>query len=274
MEKLSFEDWANQLQKVVELKDQQECYVYSDLMYSLTGKEDLKYLQKVIDSIILLDDYGLYESTFNAIWCFPAKTIGSLLAERLPELQRKMGRYDQVFRFYIPLINEGEAQDAFIEAANKWNSSEKRTGLLALRKWAIEEEEVELLLARLGKPLPKEKEDPIPEEWTEDWKERLKLGRDGEGEFSISEKFWKGGKENWKKDLDFLIEVCAMNQGKKWRQIDTITNPFWFFAKTTMYPEFVKRIKKLDEDKRTKLLNNIKKANKRKYIQLIADLEK
>lgn len=268
MKTTNFENWSIELEKVWNLKTEEDCIKFSDLMYSLNGDEDIRYLNKLIDTVRLKDDFGLYESLYNAIWSFPKKIAGQTLAKRLPEFQKRMGKYDQVFRFYIPVSNNDEILNTFIEEAKKWTVTERRPSLSALKNWSIEDEEWEKILEKLGKPVSKITEDPIPEYWNESWKIKLEEARKKEGEYSISSLFWKKGKKEWLDDLDFLIEVLALNQGKNWRQIDTITNPLWFFAKTTVYPTFVEKLKQLHNEKQTKILDNIKRVNKQKFKQL------
>lgn len=268
MKTTDFENWSIELEKVWNLKTEEDCIKFSELMYSLNGDEDVNYLHKLIDAIKLKDDFGLYESLYNAIWTFPAKLVGQTLAKRLPEFQKRMGKYDQVFRFYIPISNSAEILNAFLEEAKQWTTSERRTSLSALKKWSIEDGEWEKILEKLGKPVSKIKEDPIPEYWDESWKSRLEEARKKDDEYSISSLFWKKGKKEWLEDLDFLLEVLALNQGKNWRQIDTMTNALWFFAKTTVYPIFVEKLKQLPNEKQTKILDNIKRVNKQKFKQL------
>jgi len=271
--KIDFNEWSEKLETVWKLKTDKDCKTFSELMYMLTGKEDIQFAEKLIDTVKLAEDYGVYESLFNALWAFSESKIGQLLAKRLPEFQRRMGKYDQVLRFYLPIPTDSKILDAFLEEAKKWDVSDKRTAISAIKKWSVEDEEWEIVLEKLGKPITKTTEEPIPEEWSESWKKRLERGRKEGGEFCISNLTWKGGKKEWLEDLDFLIELLALNHGKNWRQIDTMTNPLWGFAKTTIYPEFVSRFTSLPKDKQEKILQNIKKCNQLKYKKLVKDLE-
>lgn len=264
----NFETWSIELEKVWDLKTEEACVKFSDLMYSLNGDEDISYLNKLIDAVRLKEDFGLYESLYNAIWVFPPKLAGKTLAKRLPEFQKRMGKYDQVFRFYIPISNNEEILNTFLEEAKNWTTAEKRTALSAIKNWSVEDEDWETVLEKLGKTVSKTKEDTIPEYWDENWKKRFEDGRKKGGEYSISGIFWKKGKKEWLADLDFLMEVLALNLGKDWRQIDTMTNALWFFAKTTVYPTLVEKLKELPIEKQTKILDNIKKVNKQKFKQL------
>lgn len=268
MNRTNFENWRIELEKVWDLKTGEDCVKFSELMYSLNGDEAADYLNKLIDAIRLKDDFGVYESLYNAIWAFPPKLVGEILAQRLSELQKRMGKYDQVCRFYIPIPNNIDALNAFLEEAKHWTTTEKRTSLSALRNWFIEDENWGSVLEKLGKPIAKTKEDPIPEDWDENWKKRLEEGRKKGGEYAISDIFWKKGKKQWLEDLDFLLEVLALNLGKSWRQIDTITNALWFFANKTVYPTFVNKLKELPIEKQTKILDNIKRVNKQKFKEL------
>lgn len=214
MKTINFENWCIILEKVWDLKTQEDCVKFSGLMYSLKGNEGTTYLEKLIDSVRLKEDYGVYEGLYNAIWVFPSKIVGQVLSMRLPEFQKRMGKHDQVFRFYIPIPTNEEALNSFIAQAKKWTTSEKRTTLSVLKKWSIEDDDWEKVLEKLGKPISKITEDPIPEYWNESWKTRLEGARKKNDEYSISSLFWKKGKKEWLEDLDFLIEVLALNQGK------------------------------------------------------------
>ena len=265
MNTANFDNWSVDLEKVWDLKTEDDCKKFSDLIYSLHGDEGISYLYKLIDSVKLKEDFGLYESIYNAIWAFPPKVVAQTLAKRLPAFQKRMGKYDQVFRFYLPISTNESLSNPFIEEAKQWTASEKRTAFAAIKNWSVEDEKWEDILAQLGKPVSKSKEDPIPEYWDETWKTRLEEIREKEGEFSFNGLFWKKGKKVWLEDLDFLLEVLSLNHGKNWRQIDNITNPLWFYAKTTVYPTFLKKLKELPIEKQTKILENIKRVNKRKH---------
>ncbi|SHE65300.1 hypothetical protein [Pedobacter caeni] len=264
----NFENWTIELEAVWNLKTGEDCEKFADLMYSLDGNEGPSYLNKLIESVKLKEDFGVYESLYNAIWAFPPTLVAQTLAKRLPEFQKRMGKYDQVFRFYIPVSNNDELLNAFLEEAKQWTAAERRTSISALKNWSIEDEEWEKVLEKLGKPAAKINEEPIPEHWDERWKIRLEEARKKEGEYSISSLFWKKGKKEWLEDLDFLLEVLALNQGKNWRQVDTMTNALWFFAHKIAYPTFVEKLRLLPNEKQVKILDNIKRVNKRKFKQL------
>ncbi|MCD8401424.1 hypothetical protein [Tenacibaculum finnmarkense] len=265
MSKIDFDSWSLEFEKVWNLKTDSDCKKFSELTYSLKGNEGVRFLEKLIDSVKLKDDFGLYESLYNAIWLFPDNIIGQVLAKKLPEFQKRMGKHDQILRFYLPIPNNKNVLNSFLKEANKWSTSEKRTAISAIKKWVIEIEDWESILEKLGKPITKRKEDPIPEEWNENWKIKLQKGREKGGEFCISEILWKGGKKQWLEDLDFLIEMLSLNHGKHWRQIDNMTNPLWMYAKRIVYPTFVDTLKKIPLEKQNKILENIKRVNKHKY---------
>ena len=269
---LNFQEWTRKLEKVWDLKSQEDCSNFSDLMYSLNGTENIEFAEKIIDTVRLKNDEGLYEALYNALWTFPKPDIGKLLARRLPDFQKRMGKYGQVQRFYLLILTNTEAQKAFIDEAKKWTVSERRTAISAIKKWTIEIEDWESVLTQLGNPLKKTTEDPIPNEWNENWKKRLEKGRKSGGEYCISGLVWNGGKKQWIEDLDFIIELLAINHGKHWRQVDDITNPIWGFANKILYAEFLNRIKALPNIKKQKIFDHIKKVSNKKYELLNADL--
>lgn len=51
-----------------------------------------------------------------------------------------------------------------------------------------------------------------------------------------------------------------------------MTNALWFFAKTTVYPTFVQKLKQLPNEKQTKILENIKRVNIQKFKQLTIEI--
>jgi len=268
MSEKKFNHWASELEKVWHLKTSSECKKFSALAYSLKGDEEVQYLEKLIDAVQLKDDFGVYESLYNAIWLFPQNIVGKVLAKKLPEFQKRMGTYDQVSRFYIPIPTNQEALDTFLKASKKWSPSEKEIAIAAIKEWILDIEEWEPILKKLGQPILKRKEDPIPQEWDESWQKRLEQGRKKGGEFGISELLWNGGKKQWLEDLDFLIEMLALNHGKHWRQVDNMINPLWMYANKIIYPTFVERFKKIPKEKQQRILENIKRVNKYKYKEL------
>jgi hypothetical protein len=268
METSKFTQWSLELEKVWNLKTEEECQKFSDLMYALKGSEGIMHLNKLIDTVKLKDDFGVYESLYNAIGQFPQKLVGQTLAKRLPEFQKRMGKYDQVSRFYITVPHHEKQLNAFIEEAKEWANTDRRTALSAIKKWRIENKEWEKILEKLGQPISKIKEDPIPDYWDETWKNKLIAARKKEGENSISSLFWNKGKKEWLENLDFLIEALILNHGKNWRQVDNMTNPFWFFAKTSVYPIFLEKVKLLPKEKQIKMLGHIKRVSQQKFKQL------
>lgn len=264
MNQQKFTAWSDELEAVWDLRTEEDYKRFSKIMSAVTGHEEDIYLEKLIDAIRLKEDFGAYESLYNAIWSFPSNVASKCLARRLPALQKMMGKYDQVSRFYIPVTHDGVYQP-FVEQAALWSSSEKKSAIIALKKWAVENESWETLLEKLGYEPKKTSEDAIPDEWDNAWKERLTEGRARTGEYSISSIFWKKGKPDWLQDLDFLIEMLSLDHGKNWRQVDAMTTPLWGFARTTIYPLFIQKLKMLPEAKIKKILHNIKRVNKLKF---------
>jgi hypothetical protein len=268
-----FNTWKTQLEAVWHLKSESDDVVFYALMDGINGKEALCYFDALIETVRLKEDNGVYESLWNAIWAFPAATVGEQLAKHLPDFQKRMGKYDQVSRFYLPILNRKSAQKSFLKQSDMWNAAEKKTAINALKDWAVEDAAWESILAQLGTETKTLGEDAIPAEWPEAWQTRLAKARKSKDEYNISGLFWNGSKKRWLEDLDFLIEILAMNHGKNWRQIDAMTNPlFVSFAKTTVYPEFLNRFKLLPQPKQDKILANIKKVKMGKYNSLVEDL--
>jgi len=272
---MNFNQWSANIEQVWQLKDGNECEQYVALMYSITGNESDEYIHKIIESIRVRNDDGVYESTYNALWRFPSPTVSGILAEVLPILQDRID-HDRMAAFYIPIPGNGLNAEAFINAAKQWNAADKKTALTVIKKWAADDESWETVLKRLGVKRP-EPIDDIPENWPEAWKIRLQNWRDDKDNDPPSGKyFWFQGKgmgyKQWIEDLDFLISFLVLRHGKKWREINTITNPLWFFAKKSVYPHFIKKVRELPESDKEKLLENIKRVNPRKYNDMLRDL--
>lgn len=271
--KLPYNEWCIELEKNWNLETGEACKEYCLLMYTIDGTESVDFLYKIIDSIRVEFDNGVYESTYNVIWLFPSKTVGKVLAEVLPAFQKRMGKWDQVSRFYNPILDDEEARLAFLEEAKKWDENEKKIVKKALLSWYAEDEQWASTIKDLGYKIPKNTLDPIPEDWPEDWKNRLQEWRDESDINKANAKlFWNRGKDKWIEDLDFMIQALTLSQGNKWREINVWTNPLWFYAKTVAYPTFVEKLKSCPINTQKKVLANIKKVNKSKSDFLAKDL--
>ncbi len=268
MNKLSFEDWSRSLETVWSLKTEQDCLLFADLMEMLDGDEEIAFCRKLLETVKLKHDHGVYESSYNALWRFPSADVGRLLANELPSFQKRMGKYDQVFRFYLPIEKNTEARNAFISEAKKWTNSEKTTAINAIKKWIIEIEAWENIFVQLGGTIKPQEESVIPTTWCDEWKKRLNNAK----QKGMNSLFWKGNKNQWLEDLDFLLEVLALNLGKNWREIDTITNQLWGYAQKIAFAPFIEKLKLLPKAQQQKILANIKRVNLRKYKTLIKEL--
>jgi hypothetical protein len=95
----------------------ERCRRYVELLSTITGKEPQEVFQAIVDSIQAPDDYGVYETTHNALWRFPPKEFAEYFVAALPELISRMARHDQVGRFLCPLV--GWAKDTYLPAFNR-----------------------------------------------------------------------------------------------------------------------------------------------------------
>ena len=272
---MNFNQWSAKLEQVWQLKNENEFEQYVELMYSIKGNEPVEYIYKIIESIRISDDDGAYQSTYNALWSFPPETVSMILAEVFPILQNRI-EHDQMAMFYIPIPTNDVNLEAFINETKKWSKPDKKSAISVIKSWAADEDEKdwETVLKKLGVK-SEEPQDDIPEFWPEEWKNRLHGWRN-EKEAQFGTYFWMEGKgmgrKQWIEDLDFLISFLVLRHGKKWREINTITNPLWFFAKKSVYPHFIKKVRELSESDKEKLLENIKRVNPRKYNDMLRDL--
>ena len=273
---MDINEFRAQMGKVKLFEKDEDYHEFDRLTTSITGKEDIAWLDCLLDSICVEDDYGPYEGLYNAIWRFPIATAGKRLGEYLPALQRRMAHAPfQVWRFYIPIPHEKESTDAFLEAAAQWNSEDLKLGLDTIKAWITQsgrdEKEWAPLYQKLGGKLPTQTPvDPIPDEyqWPAALIERVTNWRALPPDKNNVRVFWFGGHEThieeWKSDFPRIIEALALRHGNKWRDINVWINPFGTFARK-LYPDFVEAFAKAPEDIRNRALANVKKARKHTY---------
>ncbi len=273
---MNFETFQAALEKVKYFKADEDYAAFDKLIESITGTEDIQYLNCLLDAICVDDDYGPYEGLYNAIWRFPIETTATRLAQYLPTLQLRMGHAPfQVWRFYIPASQTEEATAAFLKTAGEWTEAEREITMPILEKWCLQsardEEAWAPIYKKLGGKLPKRPPvDPVPEEygWSPELQERLAVWRALPAGKNNEKVFWFGGHEThteeWITDIPHIIEALALRQGEKWRDIMVWLNPFSFFAQN-LYPLFIEELSKTPMGIRNRALSNIKKARKPYY---------
>jgi len=282
---MNINEFRKKINAVKWFKKDNDYHEFDELVSSITGKEDIEWLDCLLDSICVEDDYGPYENLYNAIWRFPPDIVGKRLAEYLAILSCRMNRAPfQVWRFYIPVPQQKTSTTAFLNAALQWNRDDLGIGLSAIEKWCLQsardEEAWSDICQKLGGQLPESVTiDSVPDtyEWSDSMKERLEVWR-GLPPGKTNEKvFWFGGHsthfEEWQSDLPHVVEALALRHGKKWRDIVVWLNPLSFYAKV-LYPEFIEALAKSPEDVRNRALANIKKARKHTYDDLCKNLKK
>ena len=276
---MNINEFRTQMEAVKWFEKDEDYRKFDELVETITGEEDIEWLDCLLDSICVEDDYGPYESLYNAIWRFPADMAGKRLAEYLPALSRRMSHAPfQVWRFYIPVHQKEASVAAFTESALKWNSEDLKTGRDTIESWckqsSHDEEAWMPIYQKLGgksfEPVPV---DPILDsyDWSEELKQRLAVWRDLPAGKNSEKVFWFGGKtthmEQWRSDLPHIVEALALRHGEKWRDVNVWMNPFGTFGKA-LYPEFAEAFANAPEDVRNRALANIKKAREATYEDL------
>ncbi|MCL2147785.1 MAG: hypothetical protein FWH47_00365 [Methanomassiliicoccaceae archaeon] len=281
---MDIEVFQAELEKVKRFEQDEDYYAFVRLTDHITGNEEIGWLDCLLDAICVEDDYGTYESLYNAIWRFPCDMAAKRLAEYLPDLQRRMSHAPfQVWRFYIPIPQKEQSASAFLEAASAWDDKERRTGMDAMKAWCMlsggDEKAWGPIYEALGGKLPKAVPvDPIPDAygWPDALKERVEEWRALPPDKNSVRVFWFGGKETrmeeWRADLPRIVEALALRHGEKWRDINVWQNPFSFFARE-LYPDFVEAMAKAPEDIRDRAVSNIKKARPRNYTDMCDKLK-
>ncbi len=265
--------WSAELEGAWSLDSPEHFRRFSHLMDSLTGEESESYAEKLINSIRVPEDLGAYESLYNALWRFPPESIAALLAQNLPSLQRRMGKYDQVSRFLIPIASSAPLREVFWAKARDYTPSERRTVKNAVQEWSREDPVWEALGEGLGVQSLAPPEETPPPSWPPLWQKRLAKALKEGGEYCVSGLFWKGTLKRWIEDLDFLLAVLSLDLGPHWRQVDPMTNPLWFYSRSTVYPLFLEKLRQLPREQQQKILASVSRANKSKGARLQADLK-
>jgi hypothetical protein len=250
------------------LRTDAQVTTYAKLVAKVRGREGRPGFDAVIASIRAPHDHGLYEGAHNAIWRFPAADLGAWLADALPSFQKRMGRHDQVQRFYGPLTVRKAARAAFIARVAKLPPAARRAVLSTLRRWSVEDEDWEPLLAALGAPVaaPAAARD-APPSWPKPWRTLLADVRAGKKDLVSA---W--GATGQASAVPRVIAFMTIDHGPLWREIDSLSNPLFFTYATAHYPAFVKLVRKLPADQRTRLLANLGRAAPKKRRQLESDL--
>jgi len=243
---------------------------YVELIDAVTGAEGQEVFQAIIDSIHAIDDYGAYEGTYNALWCFPPAQAGVWMAEAFPALFRRVkSKSFQAQRMILPVLDAGEEQAAFLAAAKQWSAANRRTALAAFRSWVAEDADFEKMLALLGGHVKKpDLPEDAPAYWPDDWRKFLAKVRSGKK--TLREAWGDGSKPA--KRLDLVIALLGINHGDQWRDADTLTNPLFFYAKR-VYPEFIAKLLALPAVQRSKVLASIRRASPRKIKTIETDVQ-
>ena len=101
---------------------------FTELVKQVKGDEGSAAFLSLIDAVRAPEDYGAYESLHNALWRFPPEILGPQMVRALPQLIERMGQFDQVERFLVPLAGWGKRNYApvFLKALNAAPSEEQQ----------------------------------------------------------------------------------------------------------------------------------------------------
>jgi hypothetical protein len=190
------------------------------------------------------------------------------MAAALPAFHKRMGRHDQVHRFYGPITKRRRARETFLRGVDALPAPQRRSVIALLRRWSREDDAWESVLAALGAPVAKAA--PLataPPTWPKGWRDLFAEVRAGTKELVAA---W--GADGRPSALPRVIAFMAVDPGPLWREIDSLSNPLFISFAKAQYPAFVTRVRALPADERARLLANLGKAAPRKRRQLEADL--
>ena len=273
---MNLKQYKQELDKVKNFLSNEDYEKFDNLVNSIKGDEGIEFLDCLLDSVCVEDDYGPYESLFNTIWRFPDSMVGRKMGEYLPSFQQRMSFAPfQVWRFYVILPKYAESRKAFLSAASNWDDEERKIGMNTILDWILgsanAEKEWAPIYQKLGGKLPDPiPTDPIPDEynWSKELINKLEQWRKLPAGNTSEKVFWSGGKETqmdeWREDLPRIIEAISLRQGNKWRDVKVWLNPLSFFAKSLQH-DFVEALSRTPKEIRDRAFANIERANKGAY---------
>lgn len=261
-------EWKRALLAAAPLRTDAAVTAYSKLVAMVRGREGRAAFDALVASVRAPDDHGVYEGTHNAIWRFPPEQLGTWMADVLVAFQKRMGRHDQVHRFYGSLTTRKKAGAAFVAAVKKKPAAARRAIVAILRRWSIDEEDWEPVLAALGAPVaaPSAGGEP-PASWPRPW--RALHAEVRAGKKSLGDAWGYHGKPE---AIPRVIAFMTIDPGPRWREIDALSNPVFISFAKKHYPAFVKQVRALPADEKTRLIAHLGRAAPWKRKQLEADL--
>ena len=163
--KSDFETWSAKLSEAQGLREDVHFKCFDELTGAITGEEDVAFLRRLIDSICVEDDFGVYEGLYNAMWRFPGEVTAIELALALPKWV-----VPNQNSFFRPIFHTPQRLEAFTQTALQWKADVRRQGCKHIFSWswhsAKDEEDWKPVLAALGSELvPAMPEDSVPEHW-------------------------------------------------------------------------------------------------------------
>ncbi len=91
---------------------------YVEMVYAVRGNEGIETFIALVDSLQSDQDYGAYQSTFSALWRFPARVSAQGLLVALPRLMKR---------------RRDSAGDILGQLANNWMGEDGPNPLTAFR---------------------------------------------------------------------------------------------------------------------------------------------
>ncbi|MBL8622710.1 MAG: hypothetical protein JNK64_15450 [Myxococcales bacterium] len=243
---------------------------HGELVAAVRGTEGRATFDALIASIRVRHDHGVYEGTYNALWRFPAEALGTWFAEALPAFQARMGRYDQVSRFYGAIPSRRRTRASFVKRVLRLPSAKRKLVIATLRAWSVEQPAWEGVLLDLGAPVAKPPAaDAAPPAWPKPWRTLLAQVRAGAKDMVAA---WGG--DGRLSALPRVIAFMTIDHGPRWREVDALSNPLFAGFAMRHYPAFVAQVRALPADERARLLTNLGKAAPWKKQRLHADLRR
>lgn len=224
---------------------------YVALLDRVTGTEDDRVLAALLASVHPGDDYGAYETTYNAIWAFPSERVGAAIGAYLPTW---LEGFDEaavnVERMLLGLPRDPDAARSFRSAARAWSPDQRATTAARIAVWSREDEDWESIGAELGVPVHSPATEAPPADWPEPWRRALVDVRRG-----VVATAWPDRRDPTT-NFPLVLALMEMDHGSSWREISGLLNPFVSWAKRC-YPDFLAAFAALPAERADRVLANL-----------------
>ncbi len=226
---------------------------YLAMLDELPHKIDADVIAAVLWSLHPIEDYGIYQAAYSVLSQTEPTLFGQVAARVLPDWLAKNGDHDSIQTALMGIV-EDECQPAFLDGAKRWDDDERAIVRSALTRWLREDESWLPICEALGVAAPETTLDPIPDDWSADWK-------------SAAEAFRATGAVNlaWLDERDFagnfdrVFALIELGHGERWRDVADLLNPL-LVRRRKEIPRFIESLAALPADRRGRILAAIQRA--------------